>query len=233
MKYMLVVITHGIDSNPLNRTLMSFRSCVQPEPVAGYMHADGEHAENHSYAAVGRHAWTSWTLGSAFIPSGFCRSARDSWREAAASSDVDYVFWLEHDFIFRRSIDLRPLAEVLDANRHLAQMQLMRDPVNEREVAAGGLFESRPGQYVPRWRGEDATDEGPGAPAWHEHRSYITTNPCLMRREFMAEHPWPNHADQCEGKFGLELLEAGFSFGVWGDGSPYVEHIGERNGFGY
>ena len=46
-----------------------------------------------------------------------------------------------------------------------------------------------------------------------------------MRRSFMAEHPWPDHAEFCEGKFGLELLAQGFSGGVFGDGSVYVHHL--------
>ena len=50
----------------------------------------------------------------------------------------DFVFWLEHDFVFVKPLDLAPLMEVLDAHPTLAQMQLMRGAVNEREKRMGG-----------------------------------------------------------------------------------------------
>lgn len=225
MNYMLVVITHGDRDTTLSRTLQSFRANVEPVPAEALMHADG--AVGASYDAIRRHNWTAWTVDNPFVPKGFCRAAASAWRDAAMSS-ADYVFWLEHDFLFERGVDLAAMAKTLDRNPQLAQMQLMRDAVNDMEKKAGGLFESRPGQYLPRWEGDIVGD-----PLWHEQSVYMTTNPCLMRREFMVENPWPAYEEQCEGRFGIDLVAKGYTFGVWGDGSPWVRHIGERDGFGY
>jgi hypothetical protein len=66
------------------------------------------------------------------------------------------------------------------------------------------------------------------------HRSFFSTNPSLLRRDFMVENPWPADGEPfCEGRFGLELVQKGYSFGIWGDGDIWVDHIGRREGFGY
>ena len=161
---------------------------------------------------------------------GFCKATRALW-EVAVETDCEYVFWLEHDFVFQREVDLRELADVLDDHRSLAQMSLMRQPISPREVEAGGVVKNH----------ERMSDEfyshisGPLTERreWLSHEAYFTTNPSLMRRQFMADTMWPREDAECEGRFGLQLKEAGYSFGIWGDGSPWVEHIGQRDGHGY
>lgn len=217
--YRLIVLTHG-RSETLQATLDSFYEHVSPAPIDGFMVCDGCSPP------------LSWPYRYT-IPSpraGFCGACRIGWYEAAWP-DVDFVFWLEHDFTFERDVQLYDVADVLDADPMLAQMALMRDAVNEQEKAAGGLYESRAGEYEMRWGNPTPGDEW--APQWLEHRSYFTTNPSLMRREFMAENPWPTYPSECEGRFGIDLLERGYSFGVWGDGEPWVAHAGVRTGFGY
>ena len=74
------------------------------------------------------------------------------------------------------------------------------------------------------------------AVAQHPLVKGFTTNPSLMRRQFMAENPWPAEYDQrCEGLFGIDLRERGYSFGAWGSGEPWVRHLGrrDRSGWGY
>lgn len=145
-------------------------------------------------------------------------------------SEHDHVLWLENDFTLLRNVDLREIAAVLDSNTELSQMSLMRDAVNEAEKLAGGLFESRPGEYEHR---TTVMDEGHTV-EWMLQRSYvITTNPALMRRQFMADNPWPDYPSNCEGKFGFDVRARGFAAGVWGDGSPWCRHTGTRTGRGY
>lgn len=235
MNYKLIVITHGADPHVLNRTLQSFHACVQPVPASAYLHADGKEATARSYDAARRHDWVRWTLGQEDDSKGFCASVRESWGEAV-SGDHDYVFWLEHDFVFRRGVNLEQLAAAIEVEARLAQMALMRDAVNEQEKAAGGLFESRPGQYEPAFLGDSPlADDGSFTrpPEYHVHSAYFTTNPNLMRRTFMVDNPWPGYESECEGRFGIDLVSKGYEFGVWGDGSAWVEHIGERTGKGY
>lgn len=232
--YRLVVLTHGTHGkrDTLEATLASFFEHVSPIPAEIYIHQDGVGAP-HYYPGFPN---VPIAFQSDDPPIGFCKATRAAWNLAALSIHP-HVFWLEHDFVLTRRVALAELAAVLDESPMLAQMALMRDAVNDEEKAVGGLFESRRGQYDPR---DETTllaggvaDPVAWIPRWHEHRSYLTTNPSLMRRSFMQDHPWPEYDDQCEGRFGIDLVEAGFSFGVWGDGSPWCDHIGERSGFGY
>lgn len=222
MKYRLIVLTHG-DSEPLTATLASFVEHVSPLPADAFMHIDGPTPTSVAYhVARNLSAW-EWILSEDQQPVGFCGSCAECWEEAG-HGDHDYAFWLEHDFTFVRPVDLRELALTLDANPQLAQMALMRQPVNEQEVEAGGVVASRPGQFSER-----VGDYG----RWLEQRSYWTTNPSLFNANMArGAHRWPE-GDRCEGRFGIYLREQGFTFGMWGNGEPWVEHVGARSGFGY
>lgn len=227
MTYRLVVLTHG-EGATLERTLLSFHEHVTPKPADYVCIRDG----GGKLPPINPDGQT-WR-GSVLQPQqGFCAATRAAWK-AATLPGPDFVFWLEHDFTFRRDIDLRPIMETLLANPLLAQMQFMRGPVSVPEKRAGGLYESRPGEYSQAFTNLLSSAE---AYPYLEHRSYLTTNPSLMRRAWMAAHSWPppigKYAEQCEGKFSIDLVERGFKFGVWGAGEPWVDHIGERDGFGY
>lgn len=224
MNYRLAVLTHGAGPY-LTRALASFRTHVQPLPADAVLYADGMDAINHARAAiVGYDEWP-WSMGGMPEPEGFCEGTRALWREAAKMSpeslllEPRFVFWLEHDFTFDRGVNLNRLAEVLDAHPDLAQMSLMRQAVSQEEIEAGGLYESRADEF------DDRGD-------WLEHRSYFTTNPSLIPTPLMLER-MPPPGPECEGRFGIELVEDGLSFGVWGDGSPWVRHFGIRTGFDY
>lgn len=228
MNYRLIVLTHGDDPACAEVTLDSFGEMVTPAPSELVIVRDGP---GHSY--VPGWAPNQWIgVQASEEPVGFCAATRYAWTRAAAAPDADYVFWLEHDFEFIRPVNLAELAAVLSSEPTVAQMALMRDAVNQTEKAAGGLYESRPGQYTSRAYYASGPDPGRGHP-WLEHRAYLTTNPSLMRRSFMQHNPWPDHPAECEGRFGIDLVERGYSFGVWGHGEPWVRHIGERTGFGY
>lgn len=221
MNYRLCVLTHG-DHATLAATVDSFLARVTPGPAEVCMLYDGPRVGMPSAP----HEWKVWwTEG----PDGFCKATRALWH-VASQPGADYVFWLEHDLIVTEDISLPLLAAVLDLHPKLAQMALMRDAVNEAEKAAGGLFESRRGQYVPE--AVRVMESGEPLP-WLSHRSYYTTNANLMRRKFMDENPWPSYDSECEGRFGLDLVAKGYSFGVWGDGRPMTRHVGVRTGFGY
>lgn len=220
--YLLVVVTHGAGES-LWECLQSFKNNVSPAPAYLYVHRDEPDGDLRvpQVCEDGRVEIANPAVG-------FCEATRRAW-QWAAESPHDYVFWLEHDFIFERPVDLSALAGELDwRSNTLAQMSLMRGPVNEREIAAGGLYESRRDDYTLQFTSSESE-------AWPflEHRAYFTTNPSLMRRGFLEGNPWPHYEQFCEGKFGVDLVETGWSFGVWGAGEPWVRHTGERTGFGY
>lgn len=217
--YLLVVLTHGTHPrhDSLEETLESFYNAVSPRPAGMYLHQDGE-GSPHFYRGFP----TPMRYEADLNPQlGFCGSTAKAWA-AACESELPHVFWLEHDFRFLRDIDLDPLEQVIFRDRTLAQMSLMRNAVSPEEIAASGLYEMRREEY-------HAEPEG-----WLSHRSYFTTNPSLMRTAWMRTNPFIDDGEpHCEGRFGIDVVKRGFRYGVWGDGEPWVEHIGTRTGFGY
>lgn len=216
MRYALAVLTHGENEDCLSSSIRSFDESVRPLPTQRIIVQDGPCA----LPPISDYPWTSLTLPDQI---GFCGATSALWEMSSSLEDIDYVFWLEHDFVFSRCVDLTELAGALDNNGHLAQMALVRASVNSEEEEHGGMIE----KHIHR--GDAFVDQG----GWLEHRAYFTTNPSLMTREFMWSNPWPDYSSQCEGRFGFDLRDQAYTFGAWGDGTPWVEHIGTRTGKGY
>lgn len=209
MNYLLAVLSHGRNERMMRQAIAAWHEHATPAPAEVLIHHD-----------TGR--------------AGFCAATAALWTKAAAS-DYDYVLWLEHDFLLTRPVDLRDLAVLLDSHvidgrpnmslgdypLAVAQMALMRDAYSDEEKAAGGLFELRRADFQAMPNG------------WLR-QPYFTTNPSLMRRDFMAANPFPDDGEpHCEGRFSIALREQCWSFGTWGDGSVYVNHIGRRDGSGH
>ena len=135
-----------------------------------------------------------------------------------------WVFHLEDDFLFDRPVDLEQLRSVLEERPCLAQMALLRQPWFSGEVKAGGIIERDPDEYIRVSAGDVE---------WFEHRMWFTLNPCLYRRE-LCELERPT-GYRHEWSFGRRLCEdPEVRFGLWGDGTPWVTHIGEKRiGRGY
>lgn len=234
MRYVLAMTSHGDpQSEWAEETLASFREHVTPEPVAAVFHHDGP-----GYVGVPAE-WPDHVVTIAGGERrGFCAAVRALWEASVHTADAHHathVFWLEHDFVFERDVNLAELSVALEYPVQMAQVQLMRDAVNAKERAAGGLFESRRGEYDVQ-RIESVDLEGPRTILWH--RSYFTTNPSLMTVEFMRHRPFgyggrAPYDIECEGKYGLDLIRDGWGFAVWGSGEPWVRHIGQRTGHGY
>jgi hypothetical protein len=219
LDYTLAVLTHG-HGPTIHQTLASFQDKVTPAPTRVVVHCDGP-SQVRVLGLTAEQRFDSEQRG-------FCQATGRLWKWAA-DGETEHVFWLEHDFTFLKPVDLQPLAYVLDQNAGVCQMQLMRTPVSREEIAAGGLYQMREDDYAPQ-----SDYAQPVAHAWLSHRAYFTTNPSLMRSEFMAFNQWPDDDEgQCEGRYSIDLVERGFSFGVWGDGTPWVQHIGHRDGIGY
>lgn len=223
-RYRLAVLTHG-DGPCLEETLESFARHVTPLPTSVVMLRDGD-----GWSHVPRWFREPYFAGQLWSgpPRGFCEATRALWGLASGEvyGDDEYVFWLEHDFRFERDVDLAAMASVLDAHS-LVQMSLMRQPVSPAEIRAGGVMQQKRYSYAEHRSG------GERGPYWIEHRHYFTTNPSLMRRDWMQAHPWPYYEAECEGRFGNDLKAEGALFGVWGSGERWVTHIGRRDGRGY
>lgn len=222
MIYRLLVLSHG-QSETLLECVDSFFNYVHPIPVEGLLVYDGPwHKLPEPALELAR--TPGWRLANDHWGAqvGFCSATKAAWSYASDSTAIPWVFWLEHDFKFVREVDLENLAIVLAQRPKLAQMALMRQAVNEQEKAAGGLYEyhAAQGNYFEHY-------------GWFEHRICLTTNPSLMASDFMRRNPWPEYKKECEGHFSGDLRDRGYTFGHWGSGEVYVEHIGQRTGFGY
>lgn len=236
LRYELAILTHG-RSSTLSATLASFRELVRPLPTRVRVFADGAPDAIYPASAVYSAFPDDESLPVAATYSarqqGFCAATGRLWHESANTEGVDYVFWLEHDFLIERRVSLEQLADLLEQHTELAQVALVRNPCNAEEERAGGVVENRPGAFS--FHRDRVQAEGVESNvAWLDHSAFFTTNPSLMRREFMQENPWPDDGKPyCEGRFGVQLVERGYRFGYFGDGFPWVRHIGVRDGRGY
>lgn len=164
---------------------------------------------------------------------GFGGAIAYAWSELAAGSDASHIFHLEDDFTFNRDIPVDKMAVVLDSCPEIVQMALRRQPWNDAEKAAGGVVELQPDEFHDAFL---ATHHGSRFD-WLEHQLFWTTNPSLIRRQHIIDHPWPN-VEQSEGIYTRQLLDhdPDYRFGYWGarDSGEWVHHIGDRRaGTGY
>lgn len=233
MKYELAILTHGRAST-FSRAIESFAAQVRPAPTSIRVFADGVR-DMHPVAQALRSTFPTVRAAVA-APAGsrgFCAATATLWASCVQRSEADYVFWLEHDFLIERRVSMEQLASLLDQESKLAQVVLVRQAVNGEERRAGGVVQARPDAFAFRQSIVHAEDVD-WKVDWLEHRAFYTTNPGLMRLDFMSENPWPNDDEpHCEGRFGLDLIERGYRFAYWGDGFPWVRHIGHRDGHGY
>jgi hypothetical protein len=152
--------------------------------------------------------------------SGYRRAMRTA-RRLALGSGQPWVFWSEDDFTFNRKVDLSELRAEMVRYPDLVQMSLLRQAWYKPELEVGGVVETDPDAFERRGK--------------HlAHRKYWTQNPHLCRRLLLAEHDWPQK-HQSEWAFADQVFaDTDATAGIWGDGKPWVTHIGEeRAGSGY
>lgn len=131
-----------------------------------------------------------------------------------------HIFHLEGDFIFNEPIPIKDMIAVLDAHPKLAQMALVRQPVNGAEIAAGSIIRACPERYA---------EQKENGYVWLENNFCFTNNPCIYPFE-ITRYPYPEKQSWPwgEGEFSAFLRGRGYWFGYWGavDQEPKVTHIG-------
>jgi hypothetical protein len=141
-----------------------------------------------------------------------------------------YVFHLEDDFGFDRPVDVVELQAVMEYRPNLVQMALVRQAWSPEEQAAGGVVQRHPDEYVRRTINLIPTEaEGRSREvSWLEHRLFFTTNPSIYRRRLCASG-WPTEPNS-EGLFWHRYREThpDVVSGYWGDGTPWVTHLGQH-----
>jgi len=104
------------------------------------------------------------------------------------------------------------MADTVLATDNLAQMALMRQPVNHIELDAGNWL---------RHRGDWVQHDG-----WVEQPWFFCLNPMVARTDIARNYTWPQGGH--EHHFTRLLSADGWRFGVWGDvdDPPRCLHIG-------
>ncbi len=153
-------------------------------------------------------------------PVDYTGSMQAMWRYLAKRSKGEFIFQAEDDFTYERPVNLAPMIEALQANPHIVQMALLRDPFYQDERETGGIL----GWPEPAFeRKQD----------WLEHSLFFTANPSLFRRSLTAI-AWPSghHSETIFGKLIFADKRARAAF--WGQGEEWIRHIGQvRAGVGY
>lgn len=223
MNVVVLVMTDGRDEY-LTQCIQSATEHLKG-PIAGWwMHDD---TGNETYRAQLRERFPDFHHIGQGPRRGFGGAIAFAWDLISRHCTADFIFHLEQDFIFTGPVPLTDMIEVMEANPHLIQMALRRQPWNEAEKAAGGVVELNPDLYRSK---QDMCGRH-----WLEHRVFWTTNPSLYRRS-TVKLGWPEGA-KSEGHFTAYLLRnPKIRFGYWGarDSGIWTEHIGHtRRGRGY
>ena len=219
----LIVMTDG-RRDCLARTIDSLHRLHGPISAA-VIHADGGDPDfiDHLHTT-----YPGWRIIDTGKRSGFAGAYRSAWAWLRQHCTTDWVFSTEDDFVLTTDVDLDELTAIMDTDARLAQLALLRQPWNHTEKAAGGIIAAHPYDFF---------QVSHGTRHWVTHRRFFTTNPHLVRTEFIRSHDWPD-GEQSEGRFGVELFAADprTVCGFYGHRTdpPRVEHIGiQRVGTGY
>jgi hypothetical protein len=150
----------------------------------------------------------------------------------AAKLDVDWVFWSEDDYEYRRRVPVEAIVRVMEEEGDdLKQMVLRRQPVFPAELDAGGMIE----RFDPDLFRERTSPDG----TWIEHRVFFSLNPHLISRRLLEvlARKWPERPNS-EHLFGVTLFAKPLPrCGIWGAKAdpPWVLHdpAAVRTGTGY
>lgn len=215
MRYFLSLLTNGREEC-LERTLAAFEEFVTPRPSEIFIHIDGPFSPPRPL-----YGEMEWKVAQASTPVGFTYGTKDCYDEAAHSG-FEWCFHMEDDMVIVRPVDLNHLREVLEVEKHVCQMALVRSPWGA-EIPYGGYIAQHAEQYTRR----QVATRGWGSAKWIEHVRNWTTNPALQRTSFLREHPFPV-VQHSEGMYGFQIREQspGTTFGLWGWGEPWCAHIG-------
>lgn len=208
---------------------------TSPRIGIGYVSNRGDRYLPGAQASFGRSVdttgveTTDWVIDDQAGDLGMAGAFQASFDRALAGG-CDYLFHVEEDFVFTSPVRLLDLVTVLERNRYLAQICLLRQPWGQAEERAGGIIALDPPAYT-----QVEPLDGSGF-AWIEHERLFSMNPCLIPRRVL-ELGWPAGPLGVgnESGFTARTLAAGYRFAYWGrlgDG-PRVIHRGSTRGDNY
>jgi hypothetical protein len=213
----LVVITDG-RRDCLKASVSSMKEQIRPWPEQRFIIDD---SGDEGYGLMLNETFPDFFVAHHSERRGFCGAVKSGF-ELAAASRADFTVWCEDDFTYNEPVDLDAMQAILEANPHLAQLALKRQPVNHEERAAGDLMAAWPAET---WVQRDG---------FIEHELTFTTNPSLIPRR-VIELILASGVDCAETIITGQLLAAGYKLGYLGEigDPPRVEHIGDHRTHGW
>lgn len=144
--------------------------------------------------------------------SGLAHAIQTAW--SSYSSEAEYIFHLEDDFLFTEKPQIDLMISLLKNNKHLTQMALVRNPVNPPEEAVGGFVFQNLQDYVQK--------EG-----FFEHTRLFTLNPSIYPTS-TAHVGWPDQGNEPDFTSKVLSINNSYKFAYFGDiyDAPRVFHIG-------
>ena len=214
-KISLVVITDGRQSC-IEQTIDKFNEIIKYDFFEKLIINDSGDPRYHNFLV---NRFSGFKVVSHEQRRGLAGAVQSAW--SSVNPEVDYVFHLEDDFLFNKSIDINHMAFLLRQNPHLVQMALVRASVNPPEEAVGGFVFQHLEDYYQK---ED----------YFEHGRLFTLNPCLYPMS-TVKMDWPDHGGESEFTTKVHSIDKDYRFGFHGNiyDEPLVTHIGGRRSEGW
>lgn len=214
-KVSLVVITDG-RQDCIERTINRFNHIINFQFFEKLIINDSGDPRYHDFLSK---RFPEFNVISHKERRGLAGAVQSAW--ASVSRESDYVFHLEDDFLFNKSIDISHMIFLLRKNPHLVQMALVRAPVNPPEEEVGGFVFQHLADYSQK---ED----------YFEHGRLFTLNPCVYPMS-TVNMGWPDHGGESEFTSKVHSIDKDYRFGFYGNiyDEPLVTHIGGRRSEGW
>lgn len=152
---------------------------------------------------------------------GLAASVKTAWSTVSRSTDAEHIFHVEEDFTFPQPPPVDEMADLLNGDPWLAQVVLKRQAWSPEEMAAGGIIELHPDDYL-----EAAIPPGCTGPGFMLHRRIFSFNPCL----YPVSITYGGNPGDLEADVTKRLVADGYHFGMFGarNDPPRCTHIGAR-----
>lgn len=215
MSFCVIIFNDGRNEY-LEKTLKSFHECVSfPDKVHTILYDDMPEGRDEAFLKSLKKKYKINQLILSPENLGINRSVQNAWSEVPRN--IKYIYHQENDFTYNEVIDVSEMQKVLDSNRLIGQVALLRQPWYDDEIASGSLYIKDSVHYKQaNVGGIDIVIQD----------VYFTHNPCLYRREHAIK--LPNHhewvlADTLKKKHRIKYFAY---LGKLSD-APKVHHIGE------
>lgn len=214
-KVSLVVITDG-RQDCIDRTIARLESIVSFPFYEKIIINDSADSRYHNYLQT---RFPQFNIVSHETRRGLAGAVQSAW--SSVSSETEYIFHLEDDFLFNEEPKIDDMITILKNNSHLVQMALVRAPVNPPEEEVGGFVFQNLKDYHQR-------------DGYFEHGRLFTLNPCIYPVS-TVEIGWPDHGGESEFTSKVHSINSDLRFGFYGDiyDPPRVTHIGGRRSEGW